>query len=105
MAPSDPSSAPHGDPPMTAKVLIVPSLHTNNSPVFPSHNTMAPSGITTGPSGNPRFEASSVPCTARILFQGLYPGNWYDSIPSLIDPRGTGSLQGLRPHRRGGSSA
>ena len=68
--PADNGTAPHGDPPTSANRLIVSSFHTNNSPVFPSHNTMVPSGITTGPSGNPRFEASSVPCTAQILFQG-----------------------------------
>jgi hypothetical protein len=51
-------------------VPSAPSFQLRSSPVFPSQNTISPLGMTTGPSGKPRSEASSVASTANILSTG-----------------------------------
>ena len=44
---------------------MAPSAQRSSSPVLPSQITIEPSGMTTGPSGKPKSEASSVPSTWR----------------------------------------
>src|SRR3954447_10964206 len=57
--------------------------------MFPSHRTMEPSGMTTGPSGKPRFEASRVPSTG-VLSGGLTREIGMRAYQSVIQPRTTG---------------
>ena len=68
--------------------------------MFPSHSTIEPSGMTTGPSGNPRFEASSVPSTGKILFRSA--SDWSDSIPPPWPSGAPGAA--AYPRRRVGHS-
>src|SRR5713101_3439776 len=63
MAPSVPSIAPHGEPPVRANVEIFPFSYTSSSPTLPSHSTSRPSPMMTGPSGNPRPDASRLAFT------------------------------------------
>src|ERR1700710_2719480 len=50
---------------------MAPSFHTSSSPVLPSHSTIDPSGMITGPSGNPRPSASRVASKGSPFMGGV----------------------------------
>src|SRR5579862_2516120 len=70
--------------------------------MLPSQKTMEPSGMTTGPSGKPRFEASSVPSTG-VPSEGLTGEIGVRAYQSVIQLRTAG--QRMREAIRKGAAA
>src|SRR6266516_3722307 len=101
MAASEASPAPPGDPPVTANVLTVSSTYVESSPMLPSQKTRRPSARTTGPSGNPRSEASKRASIRGILLNGC-PAR--PTIGAPARPEGASMAPGNDPTSAAGPS-